>query len=114
MKINPTKTTLSRALSLVLLGMSSSAVLAQEQAGPVAPAEAAPAQAESANATTADGAEGVTTLDTIEVTGFRRSLQFSTDAKRDAVGFTDSIFAEDIGKFPDLNIAESLTRIPGI
>ena len=35
-------------------------------------------------------------------------------AKRDNIAFTDSIFAEDIGKFPDLNLAESLQRIPGV
>lgn len=50
----------------------------------------------------------------IIVTGYRRSLAESTFAKRDATGFTDSIFAEDIGKFPDTNIAESFNRIPGI
>lgn len=50
----------------------------------------------------------------IVVTGFRASLQSQTDAKRDSVGFTDSIFAEDIGKFPDTNIAESVNRIPGV
>jgi TonB-dependent receptor len=50
----------------------------------------------------------------IVVTGFRASLQSSTEAKRASTGFTDSIFAEDIGKFPDTNIAESLNRIPGI
>ncbi|AKC88212.1 TonB-dependent receptor [Pseudoxanthomonas suwonensis] len=59
-------------------------------------------------------AEQVTELDSVVVRGFRRSLQYSTEAKRDATGFTDSIFAEDIGKFPDMNIAESLARIPGI
>jgi TonB-dependent receptor len=53
-------------------------------------------------------------LEEIVVTGFRQSLQNSTDAKRESVGFTDSIFAEDIGKFPDTNIAESFQRIPGI
>jgi TonB-dependent receptor len=50
----------------------------------------------------------------IVVTGFRQSLEYSTEAKRQSVGFTDSIFAEDIGKFPDTNIAESFNRIPGI
>jgi TonB-dependent receptor len=53
-------------------------------------------------------------LDEIVVTGFRQSLQNSTEAKRDAVGFTDSVFSEDMGKFPDTNIAESFNRIPGI
>ena len=50
----------------------------------------------------------------VVVTGYRRSLAQSTAAKRDATSFTDSIFAEDIGKFPDTNIAESFNRIPGI
>ncbi|UAJ09930.1 TonB-dependent receptor [Polymorphobacter megasporae] len=50
----------------------------------------------------------------IIVTGYRSSLAQSTSAKRASTGFTDSIFAEDIGKFPDTNIAESFNRIPGI
>ncbi len=67
------------------------------------------AQAQAQN-TSAQGEE----LEEIIVTGFRQSLQNSTEAKRDAVGFTDTIFAEDIGKFPDTNIAESFNRIPGV
>lgn len=50
----------------------------------------------------------------IVVTGYRASLQNSTNAKRESTGFSDSIFAQDIGKFPDTNIAESFNRIPGI
>lgn len=48
------------------------------------------------------------------VTGYRGSLQSSTTAKKRAVGFEDAIFAEDMGKFPDSNLAESFNRIPGI
>lgn len=54
------------------------------------------------------------TLEEVIVTGFRKSLEDSTQAKRDSVGFVDAIFAEDIGKFPDTNIAESFQRIPGV
>ena len=50
----------------------------------------------------------------VTVTGYRASLTDSTNAKRASVSFTDTVFAEDIGKFPDANIAESLQRIPGI
>jgi TonB-dependent receptor len=50
----------------------------------------------------------------ITVSGYRASLESQANAKRAAVGFTDTIFAEDIGKFPDTNIAESLNRIPGV
>jgi TonB-dependent receptor len=53
-------------------------------------------------------------LSEVLVSGFRLSLQQSADAKRESVSFSDSIFAEDIGKFPDSNIAESFNRIPGI
>ena len=53
-------------------------------------------------------------LQEVLVTGYRKSLTQSTEAKREAIGFIDQINAEDIGKFPDTNIAESFNRIPGI
>jgi TonB-dependent receptor len=53
-------------------------------------------------------------VQTVQVTGYRASLASSAKDKREATGFQDSIFAEDIGKFPDTNIAESLQRIPGV
>ena len=53
-------------------------------------------------------------VESVTVTGYAASLQKATDAKRDSTNFTDTIFAEDIGKFPDTNIAESLNRIPGV
>jgi len=53
-------------------------------------------------------------IDEVVVTGFRASLQSSVAAKRDNISVSDSVYAEDIGKFPDLNLAESLQRIPGV
>lgn len=53
-------------------------------------------------------------LDTVVVTGIRASLESSANAKKNAVGFIDSISAEDMGKFPDSNVAESISRIPGV
>ena len=41
---------------------------------------------------------------TIVITGYRGSLQSSTNAKKRSVGFSDSFLREDIGKFPDTNI----------
>ncbi|MCW4455225.1 TonB-dependent receptor [Flavobacterium sp. MXW15] len=99
------KTTLSTALGLALLGMASGAAWAQQ---------AEPAAATAAQQATPSSQDPITNLDSITVTGYRRSIQLSTDAKRDSSGFVDSVYAEDIGKFPDTNIAESLTRIPGI
>src|SRR5450432_870662 len=53
-------------------------------------------------------------LEEITVTGIRASLQQSLDIKRDASGIVDAISAEDIGKFPDSNLAAALERVPGV
>lgn len=50
----------------------------------------------------------------IVTAGIRRSLQASVNIKRDSQGIVDAISAEDIGKFPDTNLAESLQRITGV
>lgn len=50
----------------------------------------------------------------IVVTGIRASLQKSLKTKRDAIGVVDAISAEEMGKFPDTNLAESLQRITGV
>ena len=46
--------------------------------------------------------------------GIRASLKRSMDIKRDSVGVADAISAEDMGKFPDTNLAESLQRVTGV
>src|SRR5690606_40783269 len=53
-------------------------------------------------------------LETVVVTGYRASLERAIDIKRGEAGVVDAIVAEDVGKFPDLNLAESLQRIPGV
>ena len=50
----------------------------------------------------------------IQVTGIRGSMSRAMDVKRDSSGVVDAISAEDIGKFPDTNLAESLQRITGV
>ena len=50
----------------------------------------------------------------IVVTGFRASLNSALNQKRNETAAVDSIVAEDIGKFPDSNLAESMQRIPGV
>ena len=57
---------------------------------------------------------GTAPVESVVVSGFRSSLEQSLDMKRQAVDSSDSILAEDIAKFPDLNVSESLQRIPGI
>jgi outer membrane receptor protein involved in Fe transport len=50
----------------------------------------------------------------IVVQGFRASLDNALNLKREETAAVDSIVAEDIGKFPDSNLAESMQRIPGV
>jgi TonB-dependent receptor len=52
--------------------------------------------------------------ETVIVTGIRGSLERAMDIKRNATGVVDAISAEDIGDFPDTNLAESLQRITGV
>ncbi|MCH8615268.1 TonB-dependent receptor [Sphingomonas sp. SM33] len=50
----------------------------------------------------------------IVVTGIRRGLQSSIDTKRREQGIVEAVSAEDIGKLPDISIAESIARLPGL
>ena len=62
-------------------------------------------------------AQAQTAQDVIEeivVQGYRSSLNASLNQKKNATGSVDVIVAEDIADFPDLNLAESLQRIPGV
>ncbi len=54
------------------------------------------------------------TMEEIVVIGIRASLQRAMDIKRDSNGVVDAISAEDMGKMPDANLAESLQRITGV
>jgi TonB-dependent receptor len=96
-------------LGAVLLAGTAWPALAapKDPPAPVADTDAAPAPQSDPQAAPAEDAA-------IVVKGYRGSLQSSTNAKRAATGFSDSIFAEDIGKFPDTNIAESFNRVPGV
>jgi len=96
-----------RIVALVGLSLAAATVQGQQSRA----TDAGPAAAAS------DGPRGEAAAESAQeviITGFRHSLQEATLAKREAITFTDSVFAEDIGKFPDLNIAESLNRVPGV
>lgn len=96
MKENTDKFRLNSLLAcMVLSGALSHSVIAQE----AAPADENPSEAE---------------IEVIQVEGFRSSLNAALMFKRYSVGTKETIVAEDIGKFPDLNIADSLARVPGI
>jgi len=80
----------------MLAGLSPALAQAQTQA---APTQSSPSKDDST---------------VVVVTGYRASLTSATTAKKNSTNFTESIFAEDLGKFPDLNLAESLQRVPGM
>ncbi|APX64624.1 TonB-dependent receptor [Sphingomonas sp. gentR] len=90
------------ASALVALIVATPA-LAQSQTPPADQTATLPSQSE-ADGTSAD----------IIVTGIRRSIESAAAIKRDAAGILDAISSEDLGKFPDANVAESLQRIPGV
>jgi TonB-dependent receptor len=77
---------------------------------PVAAAQDAPAGA----AATAQDVPQTTDEGEIVVQGFRASLNTALNQKREETAAVDSIVAEDIGKFPDSNLAESMQRVPGV
>lgn len=55
-----------------------------------------------------------TTLDAVTVTGYRYAIEKSLQQKRDANAVVEVITAEDVGKFPDKNVADALQRVPGV
>ncbi|MDT7837084.1 TonB-dependent receptor [Aquabacterium sp. OR-4] len=85
----------------VALAAAAAGLAAQAQTGTGSAAAAAPATPASAS-------------EAVVVTGFRASLNSALNAKKNADGIVDVIRAEDVSKFPDANLAESLQRVPGV
>ena len=82
-------------------------------------AVALPALAQATGAPAGDVQESgpagdATQLDAVRVVGYRASVEKALDIKRGEAGVVDAIVSEDIADFPDLNLAESLQRIPGV
>jgi len=91
--------------TLFTLGSSAIALTAAALAAPAFAQDAAPQAAAEAPAAD-DGA--------IVVTGYRASLNASASIKRGAPTIVEALSAEDIGKLPDVSIADSLARLPGV
>ena len=70
-------------------------------------------QAQTADEETKNKAQA-TDLDTVTVTGIRRGIESAISVKRDSTSIVEAISAEDIGKLPDVSIAESIARLPGL
>ena len=94
------RASVSIGASLAALAAAATPAFAQEETGNPEPQSAQ-------EAADADGNQ-------IIVTGIRASLQDAMNIKRDAQGVVDAISSEDIGKFPDTNLAESLQRVTGV
>ena len=135
MRIDRTTLAGASAAALALAMLMPAAALAQAAKVPATDTPGSPPHVDPApvqtpivpnNATTAPDAGAVTVPQDpaeaeaggegaeIVVTGFRKSLDAALNVKRDSVSAVDAIVAEDIAKFPDQNLAESLQRIPGI
>lgn len=95
-------------ITTVLAGMISSA-FAQTTSSEAGAPSARPAEAA---ATAAKDAKPVVPV--VVVSGFRSSLAESAAEKRENIGLTDTVSSEDMGKFPDPNIADALARVPGV
>ena len=80
----------------------------------LAGAIAVPAFAQSAAAPAPAASAAKDAVQTVEVTGIRASMQQSLNQKRNAETHVEVITAEDVGKLPDKNVADSLARVPGV
>ena len=81
----------------------------------VAPALAQDAQTDDQDASaTTKKKEDAKNLDTVVVTGIRGGIERAIDIKKEATSIVEAISAEDIGKLPDVSIAESIARLPGL
>jgi iron complex outermembrane receptor protein len=117
--VNYKRNLLSVALASATLWMA--AAQAQDQASdtqttsvtPVAPTDAAAAKTAQAKRDAAAKANQAS-LDTIVVTGIRRGIERSIDTKKNSTSIVEAVSAEDIGKLPDVSIAESIARLPGL
>ncbi|MBW6525427.1 TonB-dependent receptor [Sphingomonas sp. RHCKR7] len=109
---------LALSTSLGALAIAAAPALAQTTGGEPAATNAQPGGGQAVDSDTArsgsvaDQENGA--VDDIVVTGVRASLDRAIAIKRDSPGVVDAISAEDIGKFPDTNLAESLQRITGV
>ncbi|WP_066807468.1 TonB-dependent receptor [Sphingomonas asaccharolytica] len=81
--------------------------IAQAQTAPATPT-APDANVQPADPQAADSTGEIT------ITGYRQSIEASLRTKREANAFIDVITAEDVGKFPDKNVADALQRVPGV
>jgi iron complex outermembrane receptor protein len=90
----------------VLLALGGTAYAQQPPAKP---------QSQSSIASAPAGTEGSSgELEEVVVTGIRRGIENAIEVKKDSSSIVEAISSEDLGKLPDLSIADSLSRLPGL
>lgn len=110
------------ALSLLLdnthlhyrFGAGTAVVIFQQDNSPPVSDKANGAEQNAGNSPDAEAKNSASSLEEIWVTGIRGSIQRNLLQKQNANAMVDIITSEDVGKFPDKNIADSLQRIPGV
>lgn len=105
MRNTPSVTTLAVACAVALATFASQASAQDADSEPAQQADTASQAARPA---------AIRDLDSVQVVGIRGSLERAIDRKRDEKTISDTISAEDVGKFPDANIADALQRVTGV
>jgi iron complex outermembrane receptor protein len=91
--------------------------LAQQTTAPAAAPDTPPAKPAVTTRPATEAAKPSDTtmvLDTVVVTGIRQGIEAAIEEKREHTAIVEAISAEDIGKLPDISIAESIARLPGV
>jgi TonB-dependent receptor len=112
--ITSRKILLASATSVLALAAASPGYAQDKEAKPAPGAVTAAAAAAQSAPSTTQTSDEPNAAQQIIITGIRGSLQRDLNAKRAAPGVVDVISAEDIGKFPDPNVAAAMQRIPGV
>ena len=99
---------LAASATSVLALVAASPAIAQDSTVNTSAGDTAAAQSDGASS------DAVDTSNAIVVTGIRGSLQRDLNIKRNSPGVVDAISSEDIGHFPDSNVASALSRVPGV
>lgn len=103
----PSRRVLASACALALFSIASvHAQEAQTQSTQASPSQTNAAQTPASNQ--------VDTLDTVRVTGIRAAIATAVETKNESTSIVEAISAEDLGKLPDISIADSISRLPGL
>jgi TonB-dependent receptor len=105
--------TLACATALLLAAGAVNAADTVDAAAAAAATADKPADAAAADATEAEK-DKTKELKSVKVVGIRRGIEDAIDTKKSSTSIVESISAEDIGKLPDVSIAESISRLPGL